>query len=155
MTVDGTVSETKHFNIVEKGKVIDHINKMELEFVMDPSSQTKSWGGMVKSFFKKKESTNMPKDYMSLNIYMKSNNQSKEQVSISSGLASWLGFVKWTDNDGNDEMFWDFRKDKPEYWEKPTRGMLESDSTYRLDHIQLVAGNTDLASDEKHKMEDA
>ena len=63
---------------------------------------------------------------------------------------------QWTDNDGNDEMFWDFRKDKPELWEKPSRSrMLESDSTCRLDHIQLVAGNTDQASDEKHKMEDA
>jgi len=101
---------------VEKGKVIDHINKMELEFVLDPSSQTKSWGGMVKSFFKKKETVKMPTDYMSLNIYMKSNNQSKEQVSIASGLASSLGFVKWTDDDGNDQMFWDFRKDKPELW---------------------------------------
>ena len=37
------------------------------------------------------------------------------------------------EKDGKDEMFWDFRKDKPELWEMPER-LLDSDSTTRPDH---------------------
>ncbi len=79
---------------------------------------------------------------MSLNIFLKSNNQGKEQVSVAQGLASWLGFVKWFDNEGEEQFLWDYRKNLPEKWNLPDY-QLGSDSNKREDVINLKSENID------------
>jgi hypothetical protein len=153
MIVEGTTSRAMHSNFIGEAIITDHINGLVAEMLFNPKDEGAPKGmfsSFKKKFFGKKGEEKKRVDFTRVNICRyKGAGAKKQKEIICSGEGSFVSHLQFNDDM---KIYWKYG-DTSVGWTEMNSGIIPSDSTKRLDLVDLLAGRSEEAEKAKVELE--